>query len=170
MPLENLEFEHADLEQPINNSTEHTKAKMNLNNPPNRPRSVDVTIKPTHINPAFDLRRKSEFRSKRDIHLGRKLYYDLQENLYNEQSKNPSMTTRGAALWILARVIERAKYWDETIHLLEEIGGKIEGYDIGPNIQYRVETDAKGEPAVKPGRWGTRLTKNPFKPISGSGW
>lgn len=171
VPLEYLKFNHSKLDnQKITNTTDHTTVKMDLNNPPNRPRSVDVTIKPTHINPAFDLRRDFKFRSKRDIHLGRKLYYDLQENMFDEQSKNPTMTTRGAALWILARVIERAKYWDETIKLLEDIGGKIDGYDIGPNIQFYLERDSKGGTTVQPKRWGERLTKNPFKPISGAKW
>ena len=168
IPVEYLQFNHENLGQAISNNTKHTTTTMDLNNPPGRPKSVEWTVGPTHLNPAFDLRRDFKYRSKRDIHVGRKYYYDLQEN--SKQSKNPSMTTRGAAMWILSRVIERAKYWNETTQLLEQIGAQISGYDIGPNLQVKVGTNKEGEPEGVPERWGKTLTKNPFKPITGAGW
>lgn len=169
-----LDFEHADLNQSLMKRnpttgqmeirTEHTHSTMKLNNPPNRPAEVMVELKPSHLNPAFDIRRGPVESSKKDIHLGRKLYYDLQEN--TENSNNPTMSTRGAALWILARVIEDTKYFEnDTIQLLDAIGTKTLGFDIGPNLQGYVEG---GEIKLK--RWGTTLTKNPFRPIAGVGW
>ncbi len=104
---------------------------------------------------------------KKPIHRGRKLYYDLQENiaLPHNQSEEPTISTRGAALFILHRVIEETKYFRDTnepslsgvIQVLEEIGRRTEGYDIGPNIGY---DEATGTLKI----WGHPLTINPFKP------
>lgn len=171
IPIEYLKFDHTNLEQPISNKTNHTKTIMNLN-APGKPHQVEWSVKPTHLNPAFDLRRDPKYRSKRDLHVGRMYYYELQEHCFNPEymSKNSTMTTRGAAMWILARIIERAKYWDQTVQLLEQIGGQISGYDIGPNLQVRVTADEKGERKAEPQRWGKTLSRNPFTPITGSGW
>ena len=93
----------------------HARIRMNLNKlppalaasslrPADDPASVEMPIEPTHLNPAFDLRA-----SGKTLHRGRKYYYDLQEN--SEQSTQQTISTRGAALYILHRVIEETKYW-----------------------------------------------------------
>lgn len=128
------------------NSGKNAKAQIKLN--PSG--SIIQTIRPSHLNPAFDLSVNEKAK-----HLGRKFYYDTQD--HSAQSKKKTITTRGAALYILSRAVEEIKYWDEHIKLLEAIGEKTGGYDIGPNI---------GPGAI---RWGQPLTKNPYKPLSGSG-
>ncbi len=155
----------------------HAKINMKLNKlpaaleatslrPSSDPNSVKMTIEPSHLNPAFDLRAPG-----RTLHRGRKYYYDLQENIFNEQSKEPTITTRGAALYILHRVIQDTKYWGGmndpnrtgVIEVLEAIGRIINGYDIGPNIGYYME---KGEAKLKV--WGKDLPINPFRPKRGT--
>ena len=46
-----------------------------------------------------------------------------------------------------------------VMEVLEAIGQRTEGYDIGPNISSVVEG---GEVKLK--SWGRSLTKNPFRP------
>jgi len=152
--------------------TERTTSILRINGPPYpenaREHEIEIKMKPTHLNPAFDLRRKSpQENSRKDKHLGRKLYYNVQDNV--EQSKNPTMTSRGAALYILANVIERVKYWNEAIELLGAIGNDTQGYDIGPNIQGEIKIGKDGKPEASLKRWGISLTKNPFLPIEGAG-
>lgn len=142
------------------------KIEMRLNKiagnpfrPPSDPDFVDITMDPTHLNPAFDMRT-----NEKDKHMGRRLYYDIQENV--AKSKKPTITSRGAALFILHRVIEETKYWGGemspgkagVMEVLDEIGNKINGYDIGPNMALRIEN---GDPK-RPG-WGKPLPTNPFK-------
>ena len=155
-------------------TTDHMSTTMRLNrdnnNQPNRPQQVDIKITPTHLNPAFDLRaRRLDLQIARK-HIGRKLYYDLQENTAEDDNfnKSPMISTRGAALYILARVIEDVKYWDEAIALLDAIGEQTHGFDIGPNLQGREERASDGTIDVQFGRWGKALTYNPFKPITGA--
>lgn len=144
----------------------HARIRMNLNKlpvmegrPANDPNHVDMTITPTNISPAFDL---NSFRinptTGRTIHMGRKYYYELQENTVH--SMQPTMTTRGAALYLLHRVIEESKYWGRegdpgpgVLQALQAIGAQTEGFDIGPNLG----------PGFK--RWGKTLTRNPFRPV-----
>lgn len=153
------------------------KIKMRLNKlpagsteqsyrPASDPDFVEITMKPTHINPAFDMRATAK-----DKHMGRRLYYDVQENVV--KSKKPTITSRGAALYILHRVIEETKYWGGgmspgkagVMEVLEAIGNKISGYDIGPNMELKIEVDANGEiKDVKRPGWGRSLPTNPFKP------
>jgi hypothetical protein len=127
--------------------------------PPNEDSDdIELTMRPTHINPAFDMRATTK-----DKHMGRRYYYDLQENV--SRSLKPTITTRGAALYILHRVIEETKYWGGTndprragvIEVLEEIGKRISGYDIGPNMGYE-------EGGEKLKGWGRSLPINPFRP------
>lgn len=137
----------------------HAEVTMNLNSLPGQPkRSIKMGITPSHLNPAFDPRAFAvNPTTGKTIHRGRKYYYDLQENIFREQSEEPTITTRGAAMYILHRVIEEAKYWGGTgdpsragvIELLDAIGDQTKGFDIGPNLD----------------RWGQPLTKNPFKPV-----
>ncbi|MBI2647197.1 hypothetical protein HYW99_01860 [Candidatus Woesearchaeota archaeon] len=122
------------------------------------PNYVDWTITPTHLNPAFDLRVKHKHK-----HIGRKFYYAVQGDInefaesHPNWSKAPTITTRGAALYILHRVIEQTKYWGGgqdpnkigVIEVLRAIGELTSGYDIGANLSIR---------------WGKPLTKNPFRP------
>ncbi len=139
----------------------HAEITMNLNNHPRGPQgptSIKMTIEPSHLNPAFDLRATGKTK-----HWGRKYYYDLQEN--NEQSPEPTISTRGAALYILHRVIEEVKYWGGTadptkqgiVELLGKIGEATDGFDIGPNL---------GPQFV---RWGQPLTRDIFRPLSNVG-
>ena len=133
----------------------HAKVRVQLNKrgasqfrPNTDPDVVHETIKSTHLNPAFDLKNATS----KAIHWGRKYYYDGQDQ--SVQSKEPTLTTRGAALYILHRVIDQTKYWGNTgnnqgvLQLLSRIANQTHGYDIGPNL----------------GRWGRPLTKDPFKP------
>lgn len=172
-----LEFEKNKLDQDILDVTKkvvrvttRTNSIMRFNGPP-FPKNIDkkevkINIIPTHLNPAFDLRRGSpEANSRKDKHLGKKLYYDIQEGC--EKSKNPTMTTRGAALYILANVIERVKFFNEVKELLAAIGDKTEGFDIGPNLQLEPTIDKEGKAGVTAKRWGAFFTKDPFSPIRG---
>ena len=129
---------------------------MNLNRP-GTPTSVAMKINATHLNPAFDLRAK-----KAAKHIGRKYYYNLQDDIQREKSTEPTITTRGAAMYILYRVIEETKYWDSkddpnkppgVIQVLDAIGGEINGFDIGPNM--RLDSPQPG--------WGMPFSRNPFK-------
>ena len=133
----------------------HAKVRVQLNKrgaiqfrPNNDPNSVHETIKSTHLNPGFDLKNATG----KAIHWGRKYYYDGQDQ--SVQSKEATITTRGAALYILHRVIDQTKYWGNSgnkegvLQLLSKIADQTHGYDIGPNL----------------GRWGRPLTKDPFKP------
>lgn len=121
--------------------------------PSTDPAYVDMTLKPSHVSPAFDLRAKG-----RTIHMGRKYYYDVQGPGITK-STEPTISTRGAALYILHRVIEESKYWGDdptkpgVLQALERIGAATSGFDIGPNLG----------PGFK--RWGLPLTRNPFKPV-----
>ncbi|MEK6983946.1 MAG: hypothetical protein AABX33_05210 [Nanoarchaeota archaeon] len=154
----------------------HAKVRMILNKlsgkttetslrPPSDPEYVEMTIRPSHLNPAFDPRAEDK-----DKHIGRKYYYDLQENILSHQSEKPTITTRGAALYILHRVIEETKYWGGTgdpnkagvMEVLEAIGDAIGGYDIGPNIGLVTE----GGKFSGTKYWGHDLPRNPFKPRS----
>ena len=123
------------------------------------PDDVEVKMESSNLNPAFDVSAFKLFpKSGIAKHLGRKLYYDVQDNV--EKSNEPTISTRGAALYILHRIIERAKYWDAkgnvqqtgVIQLIEEISKEIGGWDIGPNLGPDFS------------RWGKPLTKNPFRP------
>ncbi len=120
--------------------------------PSNLPNYIKMTMRPNHLNPAFDVRA-----SRVDKHIGKVYYYDLQDN--TEMSINPTITTRGAAMYILYRVIEEAKYFGHAegkvgaLQLLRAIADKTEGYDIGPNL----------------GRWTNSLTKDIFKPGQSGG-
>lgn len=162
----NLDFNHVNTDMPkVNNKGEviHTNAVMKLNTP-GEP-EVEVKVKPSHLNPALDLRVKDK-----DLHLGRKLYYDLQENLFDDMPKTPTLTTRGAALYILATAIEEVKTWDEILELLYAIGDneRTKGFDIGPNLQLTEEIVVEnGKKKIKRGtkRWGMPLTRDPFKPV-----
>ena len=136
---------------------EHAKVRVKLNKAPNQaelrpssdPVTVDMEVKPTHINPAFDFRTK-----EKSIHMGRLYYYGTQEDV--EHQELPTITTRGAAMYILHNVITHAKYIGGTgdkakegiKELFEQIGEQTSGFDIGPNIK----------------RWGKNLTWDPFKP------
>ncbi|MBS3113781.1 hypothetical protein J4448_01645 [Candidatus Woesearchaeota archaeon] len=133
----------------------HAKVRVKLNKlgagqfrPNTDPDVVHETIKSTHLNPAFDLKNATG----KAIHWGRKYYYEGQDQ--SVQSKEPTLTTRGAALYMLHRVIDQTKYWggsgnkEGVLQLLSKIADQTHGYDIGPNL----------------GRWGRPLTKDPFKP------
>lgn len=162
------DFNHPQTSTDIRAGT-HPEITMYLNDSPrgpNGPKSVKMPVKPSHLNPAFDTRAFQITPSGKTRHMGRKYYYDLQENnygtLYGKASPDPTISTRGAALYILHRVIEETKYWSSeqappgnigVIELLQAIGEITDGFDIGPNIG--------------PGfiRWGQPLTRNPFKPI-----
>ena len=141
----------------------HAKVRIELNKrgasqfrPSTDPDMVHETIKSTHLNPALDFeeysKRKRKVFPEKSIHWGRKYYYDGQDQ--SVQSKEPTITTRGAALYILHRVIDQTKYWGDSGNkegvkqLLEKIADQTHGYDIGPNLS----------------RWGRPLTKNPFRP------
>ncbi len=138
------------------NQGRNATVQINLNGPQQgRPSSVSGPIRPSHLNPAFDLETRWKGKKWKSKHLGRKYYYDTQDHM--PESTKRTITTRGAALNILATVIDKTKKWDEMNQILEAIGEKIYGYDIGPNL---------GPELV---RWGKPLTKNPFKPISGAG-
>lgn len=169
--VKDMEFEiPPDLEtQPITKKNKHVTTKMELNKKvdwgklrySDDPDNVEVTLKPSQLNPAFDVRAFQMFpKSGVSKHLGRKLYYDVQDNV--EKSKEPTISTRGAALYILHRIIERAKYWDGkgeqtgVIQLIEELSKEIGGWDIGPNLGPNFS------------RWGKPLTKNPFRPQQSS--
>ena len=104
---------------------------------------------PTPFNPAFDMRvLKKHGEEFRTIHQGRKLYYQTQS--YTDKSDKPTITTRGASMYILHRFIDSVKYWDHIERGLRAVGEKTEGFDIGPNLY----------------RWGKQLSKNPFRPYS----
>lgn len=152
----------------------HTKKRMYLNKLPGSnlrpaldPAYKDWELGATQLNPAFDWRAKGKA-----IHLGRKYYYNIQDNVETSKEPNkpsePTMTTRGAALYILHRVIEETKYWGANvspdragvIEILEAIGDATLGYDIGPNIEYTRDPE-KGAVLHS---WGHELTRNPFKP------
>ena len=143
---------------------EQTKITLDLNNVPSRPQSVEMSLYSTHLNPALDHPerfKKVGIDYGKTKHWGKKYYYDIPDMMFREQSPYPTITTRGAALYILHRVIEKAKYWDGkgdpskagVVDLMQAIGEITDGFDIGPNIG--------------PGfsRWGTQLTRNPFKPF-----
>lgn len=158
---------------------QHIKTKMGLNvkklhgtgpklRPDTDPNEVDQIIEATSFNPCYDV---GAFELQNSLggkpmawskHMGRKLYYDVQDN--TEPSDEPTITTRGAAMYILHRLIERAKYWegkgDEKyagiMELIDFIGKEIGGWDIGPNLGPNFS------------RWGKPLTKNPFKPQQSS--
>ncbi|MBI1935865.1 hypothetical protein HYS31_05480 [Candidatus Woesearchaeota archaeon] len=130
--------------------------------PSGDPDFVKMKMKASHLNPAFDTRAKGN-----DIHLGRVFYYDVQDHC--EQSPYPTITTRGAALYILHRVIEESKYWGGknqdisqgyrgVIETLLAISKVTEGYDIGANM---------GRPEAHYPGWGKPLPRNPFKPQRG---
>lgn len=133
----------------------HAKVRVQLNKrgtgqfrPTTDPDVVHETIKSTHLNPAFDLKNATG----KAIHWGRKYYYDGQDQ--SVQSKEPTITTRAAALYILHRVIDQTKYWGDSGNkegvrqILAKIADQTKGYDIGANL----------------GRWGKPLTKDPFRP------
>ncbi len=135
--------------------TPHAKVRVRLNKrgagqfrPGTDPEIVHETIKPSHLNPAFDFKNATD----RTIHWGRKYYYEGQDQ--SVQSKEPTITTRAASLYILHRVIDQTKYWGDSgnkegvLQLLAKIADQTSGYDIGPNLA----------------RWGRPLTKNPFRP------
>jgi len=115
-----------------------------------------MKVTTTHILPAFDLRAKGKTR-----HIGKKYYYELQEHIFRGQSLEPTIGTRGAAMYILHRVIEESKYWGGTgdpekagvVELLQAIGEITDGFDIGPNMGPEFEG------------WGKDLTNNPFRPL-----
>jgi hypothetical protein len=116
------------------------------------PDTVKMQLSPSQISPAFDLREKSK-----TIHLGRKYYYETQAE--NQLSDKATITTRGAALYILHRVIEETKTWGGpgnekagVVELMEAIGKQTGGFDIGANMG----PDLKG--------WGKPLSTNPFRP------
>jgi len=120
------------------------KIVMKLN--PSGEASMDM--KPTHLNPAFDLRGKGST----PVHRGRKLYYDSQDNC--EPSPDYMISSRGAALYIVHRCIEEAKYFEPSTEqgvgaqeLIAAIGNEVGGLDLGPNLE---ET-------------GITFWKNPFK-------
>ena len=157
------DIKHPQSKKDIKDST-HAKITMNLNNPPGRPSSIKMPIEPSAFNPAFDLSvYKTTPTTGKTRHVGRKYYYDTQDNLgiTVKQSQEPTITTRGAAMYILHRVIDEVKYWGESsdsnragvIQLLKAIGEITDGFDIGPNLG--------------PGfaRWGLPLTRNPFEPV-----
>lgn len=130
---------------------------VNKYRPANESKSIKSTIKPTNLLPAFDLRGE-KFKTK---HRGRMYYYETQNE--SEQSTEPTITTRGAAMYILHRVIEEVKYWGGTdepskagvVEILREIGGQTGGFDIGANM-------GEGERG-----WGKNLSKDPFNPFRG---
>lgn len=148
-------------------NNEHARPKIKLNKlpgvnpgrPATDPDSVEMTIKTSNLLPAFDSRAK--FFTK---HRGRMYYYETQADQQDRyQSDEPTITTRGAAMYILHRVIEETKYWGGTgdpakagvLEILQKIGEQTNGFDIGPNM-------GEGETG-----WGKQLTKNPFKPFRG---
>lgn len=142
----------------------HAEITMKLNHPP--PNSVKMTIEASHLNPAFDLRTYipttggKTLDRDRMMYPGRKYYYEGQDQ--SVKSDHPTITTRGAALYILHRVIEETKHWSSAedptrpgvMELLDLIGGEINGFDIGPNMNLNRES---------PG-WGRRFSNNPFRP------
>lgn len=146
----------------------HARIRMNLNRLPGGgnpgrfatdPQSVEMTIVPRDRLPAFDLRAidvtalGKELNKKKTKHLGRIYYYETQNE--SVQKDAPTITTRGAAMYILHRVIEETKYWEDIEKILAAIGEKTDGYDIGPNMG----VEEKG--------WGKKFTRHPLKPFRG---
>ncbi len=129
------------------------KVKAGLEEYENLQKTLVETISPTHLNPAFDFRalellhHTQGLSTLNTIHMGRKLYYETQDN--TTHSDKPTITTRGAALYIVHKVIEEIRQWDEIQRMFAEIGEETHGYDIGPNLE----------------RWGKQLTRNPFRPF-----
>ena len=125
----------------------------------NDPQSVQMTIAPRDRLPAFDLRAidvtalGKELNKQKTKHLGRIYYYETQNE--SVQKDAPTITTRGAAMYILHRVIEETKYWEDIEKIWAAIGEKTDGYDIGPNM-------GVGEKG-----WGKPFTRHPLKPFRG---
>ena len=130
------------------------------------PSTIKRTIRTSNYIPAFDLRALKN-KNPKAKHLGHKYYYETQNEC--EQSDQPTITTRGATMYILHRVIEDTKYWGDSndpkkigvLQLLKAIGEETGGFDIGPNMGPQGYDD-KGEPTY-PG-WGKPLSKDPFNP------
>ena len=108
----------------------------------------EMEMRPTHLNPALDFRGKDNLA----VHMGRKLYYDSQDNC--EPSPDYMISSRGAALYIVHRCIEEAKYFEPTAQqgagaqeLIAAIGKEVGGLDLGPNLE----------------TFGGNLWENPFK-------
>jgi len=137
-------------------SGRHAEITMNLNRP-GTPRSVRMKMGTSHLEPAFDLRAKEAAK-----HIGRKYYYNLQDDIQREKSTKPTITTRGAAMYILHRVIEETKYWDNSddpkkppgvVQVMQAIGAQTNGFDIGPNM--RLDSPQPG--------WGRPFSRHPFR-------
>ena len=95
--------------------------------------SVTMPMQPTHLSPAFDFKG----RGVKIIHKGRKYYYDTQE--FCEQSDDRMVSSRGAALYIVHRVLEKTKYFDPApgskgaLEIIKYISSQTDGLDIGAN-------------------------------------
>ena len=123
------------------------------------PQSVKMTIAPRDRLPAFDFRAidttalGKTLNKQKTKHLGRIYYYETQNE--SVQKDAPTITTRGATMYIVHRVIEETKYWEDIEKIWAAIGEKTDGYDIGPNMG----VDEKG--------WGKKFTRHPLKPFRG---
>jgi cell division septum initiation protein DivIVA len=97
--------------------------------------STSEPMKPTHLNPACDLRAKGKI----PIHKGRIYYYDSQD--YCVQSDEPMISSRGAALYIIHMCIQHIKYIDNrpfskgVLDTLEHISKSTHGLDMGKTIE-----------------------------------
>src|SRR3989344_5671850 len=74
-------------------SGQQAHVRMQLHNGPS---TAEMSMKPSHLNPAFDLNSRAK---KIPLHKGRKYYYDTQD--YCEPSDEPMISSRGAALYIV---------------------------------------------------------------------
>src|SRR3989344_3120233 len=135
----------------LNELPDGTKPHRNL--PDVDPKFYTTTIKPVDRLPAFDTRAK--YKTK---HIGRMYYWEGQNE--SVQSTEPTITSRGTALYLLHKVIEESKYWGGSgdpakagvVELMNAIGQMTNGFDMGPNM-------GPGEKG-----WGKPFSKNPFNP------
>ncbi|HJN56817.1 MAG: hypothetical protein QF436_03720 [Candidatus Woesearchaeota archaeon] len=102
--------------------------------------------KPTNLSPAFDKRALKHSKTgylESWMHIGKKRYYGTNEHIMevldgDKDFYHPMISTRGASMYIIERVLSNMKTIDLASRTLRKIGDLIGGYDYGPR-DYRDE-------------------------------
>jgi hypothetical protein len=82
---------------------------------------------PSNLSPALDLRAPKKWE-----HIGRMYYYDITDGIDASLIKEPMITTRGAAIFIIEKVIRKMKTLKDAEKVLKGIATETKGFDYGP--------------------------------------
>lgn len=118
-----------------NSIKKQSNQKVKLNSATGEGSEVEIKVKATDKNPAFDLSLFQGEEIPADPpwrHAGRKYYYDVPDGTMKSKMMDAHISARGVSMYVMEKVTrEMQKFDEDTLPILNQIGMDAQGLDYG---------------------------------------